>query len=91
MVWIYLSAHVLWILPLVHLRADQIDALFRQVNITAFLAGVVYLFLPSQLGYPVIAYAGINGVLIGALDNLAASPEYNLVPPCTLPMALLCW
>lgn len=80
MVWIYLSAHVLWILPLVHLDAGQIDTLSRQVNMTTLLAGAGYLIFPGQLGYTVTAYAGINGVLIGALNDLAASWGYNLVP-----------
>ena len=80
MVWVYLSAFALWVLPLIHLSPWQIDRLSRQVIVTILIAGVGYLTIPGKIGYPEADFAGVDGAVIAALDSLAARSGNNLVP-----------
>lgn len=80
MVWIYFSLYTLFVLPLLHMTPPQMAALTRQSIVTLLVAGIGFLALPGEVGFPSVSYAGTNGAILGFLDDLSRTTGRNLVP-----------
>jgi membrane-associated phospholipid phosphatase len=52
LVWLYLSMYVLFILPPFFLEPMELRQLGRELILATCIAGVVFLILPAQLGFP---------------------------------------
>ena len=78
MIWPYLSLFTLFLLPLVHLNPEQISALSRQSTATLVLAGMIFLAVPTQSGYPPSAVMGLHQPIFGLLARL--DTPHNLAP-----------
>jgi membrane-associated phospholipid phosphatase len=79
MVWVYLSLYTIFALPLLHMTPNQMAQLSRQSTVTLLVAGIGFLALPGQIGFPATSYTGIEGSILEFLDNLSAT-RHNLVP-----------
>lgn len=78
MIWPYLSVGPLFLLPLLHLRADAIDRLARRTVATILVAGVVFVVLPQRALFPPRRVEGLEAplfALLGAVDT-----PHNLAP-----------
>jgi membrane-associated phospholipid phosphatase len=80
MVWIYFSLYTLFLLPLLHMTPVQMATLTRQSIVTLLVAGIGFLALPGQVGFPLTSYPGINGAILSFLDDLSTKTGRNLVP-----------
>ena len=79
MIWPYVSLYPLFLLPLFHLRPDEMARLSRQSTATALAAGLVFLLLPGRLGYlQVPDMPGLSGALTAMVQS--ADTPHNLVP-----------
>ena len=79
MIWPYVSLYPLFLLPLFHLRPDEMARLSRQSTATVLAAGLVFLLLPGRLGYvPVPDLPGLSGALTALVQT--ADTSHNLVP-----------
>jgi hypothetical protein len=78
MIWPYLTLFSLFLLPLFHMSAKQISALSRQSTATLAIAGVVFLLVPTHLGFPSIAVEGLHRPVFGLLA--VVDMPHNLVP-----------
>lgn len=78
MVWPYLSLFPLFLLPLAHLRAEEIAVLSRQSTLALLIAGAFFILAPTRCGFAPTLVAGFNGHIlsdVGAVDTV-----YNLAP-----------
>lgn len=78
MIWPYLSLFTLFLLPLVHMNPWQISALSRQSTATLVLAGVIFLVVPTQSGYPPSVVTGLYQPIFGLLARI--DTPHNLAP-----------
>lgn len=78
MIWPYLSLFSLFLLPLIHLNPGQISALSRQSTTTLVLAGIIFLALPTQSGYPPGIVEGLHQPIFGLIARV--DTPHNLVP-----------
>lgn len=87
MVWPYLSLYPLFLLPLVHLDANAMKRLSRQSVVTLVAAGLVFILLPGELGFPrgqAVQDGGAAIELIQAIDT-----PHNVVPSLHVAFACL--
>lgn len=78
MIWPYLSLFTLFLLPLAHLNPGQISALSRQSTATLVLAGLIFLAVPTQSGYPPSIVTGLHQPIFELLGRL--DTPHNLAP-----------
>lgn len=78
MIWPYLSLFTLFLLPLAHLNPGQISVLSRQSTATLVLAGLTFLAVPTQSGYPPSIVTGLHQPIFELLARL--DTPHNLVP-----------
>ena len=78
MIYVYASLLVLLLLPAVTLTRRQLPALARAMLATLFVASVIYLLLPAELGFERPGYVAGHDVVYQALYALEL--PHNLVP-----------
>lgn len=78
MIIVYLSLYSVFVLPLLHMSAADINTLSRQSTLALLIAGIGFVAIPGQLGFsPHI----VEGWAKPAFDILLAiNPPHNLVP-----------
>ncbi len=91
MVWPYLTLYSLFLLPFFHLDDAGLRRLTRQSMVVLMVAGLCFVVLPAQRGYPPppadLALQGLSGWVlagVGALDT-----PFNLVPSLHVAFATL--
>jgi membrane-associated phospholipid phosphatase len=77
--WVYISMYILFLLPPFLLNASQLKSLGKQLVLSTVLAGVIFLLLPSQLGFERIS---LDDALYGGLfaQLFTIDLPHNLVP-----------
>ncbi len=79
-IWVYLSMYVLFLLPPFFLGPAGLRLLGRRLVWATLAAGLAFLLVPGQLGFPRIAPAG-DGLLTPLYEQLfAVDLPHNLVP-----------
>ena len=78
MIWPYLTLFSLFLLPLFHMSAGQISSLSRQSTAALVIAGVVFLLVPTHLGFPPITVEDLHQPLFGLLATVDI--PHNLAP-----------
>ncbi len=78
MIWPYLTLFSLFLLPLLHMGASQISKLSRQSTATLVIAGVVFLLMPTHLGFPPIVVEDLHQPMFGLLAIV--DTPHNLAP-----------
>lgn len=78
MIWPYLSLFTLFLLPLFHLNPGQISALSRQSTATLALAGMIFLLIPAQSGFPPTIVDGLHQPIFELLARV--DTPHNLAP-----------
>ncbi|MDD2775329.1 MAG: hypothetical protein PHU06_05185 [Gallionella sp.] len=87
MIWPYLSLYSVFLLPLFHLSAKQIDILARQSTATLLIAGGILLLLPAHLGFAPAKVVGLHQPLFDLLTQV--DTPHNLVPSLHVAFAAL--
>lgn len=78
MVLPYLALYPIFVLPLFHLSARQYAGLTRQSVFTLLVAGLTFLLLPAQLGFPATVPDGPFAPFLQLVKSV--DTPYNLVP-----------
>ena len=78
MIWPYMTLFSLFLLPLFHMSAGQISTLSRQSTATLVIAGLVFLLVPTHLGFAPISVEELHQPLFGLLAMV--DTPHNLVP-----------
>jgi PAP2 superfamily. len=78
-IWFYLSLYLLFVLPPFFLTSDEMKRLAKKLITATCLAGLVFLVLPAQLGFPRIVPSDSPYHEI-FLAMFAIDKPFNLVP-----------
>lgn len=78
MIWPYLSLFSLYLLPLLHLSPQEMRRLARQSVLAVGVAGILFVAMPTQAGFPPTAVTGLHEPLF-RLITLVDTP-FNLMP-----------
>jgi len=93
MIVAYLSMFVLFLLPAFQLDKSELWVLVRRLVVASMLGGLVFLLLPSEIGFPEHADAGRWQPLyqlIYAVDSRAnAAPSFHVIYTSTILLALM--
>ena len=83
----YLSLYTVFLLPLVHLTAADMRRLTLQSVLMIAVAGVVFVVVPTRLGFALEPVSGPFGPLFDAMR--AIDTPYNMVPSLHVAFAAL--
>jgi hypothetical protein len=93
MILAYLSMFVLFLLPAFQLDESELWVLVRRLVVASILGGLVFLLLPSQIGFPEHTDVGRWQPLyelIYAIDSRAnAAPSFHVIYTSTILLALM--
>jgi membrane-associated phospholipid phosphatase len=93
MIIAYLSMFVLFLVPAFQLDENELWALVRRLVAASILGGLVFLLLPSEIGFPEHTDAGRWQPLyelIYAIDSHAnAAPSFHVIYTSTILLALM--
>ncbi len=78
MIWPYLTLFSLFLLPLVHMSANQIAALSRQSAATLVIAGAFFLLVPTHSGFSPASVQGLHQPVFELLAMV--DTPHNLAP-----------
>jgi membrane-associated phospholipid phosphatase len=89
MIFPYLSLFALFLLPLVHLRPEEIRVLSRQSTLTLAIAFVAFIAVPARLGFAARPDAGKLQPLYDFLDALDLTRPFTAAPSLHVAFAAL--
>ena len=93
MIIAYLSMFVLFLLPTFQLDESELWTLVRRLVVASILGGLVFLLLPSEIGFPEHADAGRWQPLydlVYSVDGRAnAAPSFHVIYTSTILLALM--
>jgi membrane-associated phospholipid phosphatase len=93
MIVAYLSMFVLFLVPAFQLDESELWALVRRLVVASILGGLVFLLLPSEIGFPEHTDAGHWQWLydlVYSLDGRAnAAPSFHVIYTSTILLALM--
>jgi membrane-associated phospholipid phosphatase len=93
MIVAYLSMFVLFLLPAFQLDENELWVLVRRLVVASILGGLVFLLLPSEIGFPEHTDAGRWQPLyelLYAIDSRAnAAPSFHVIYTSTILLALM--
>ena len=77
--WVYISMYILFLLPPFLLTTDQLKSLGKQLVLATIFSGVIFLLLPSELGFERVK---LDDALYGSLfaQLFTVDLPHNLVP-----------